>query len=189
MYSIEHVNRRNPAVVCLPPGEIALATGVASMKRAPLMEEYFRAGFGLARWYSQPDLPNFWSLAMKPVYNVLSAVLLAASLLTAAGCAPTPVDTNQMLTDTDVTNKAKAAIYSDPVTKDSSITVNTVKGVVQLTGTVPSDAVKEKAGQLARGVSGAFGLKNDLQVVAPTNASIVIQGQPQIIIQSEPQPK
>lgn len=126
---------------------------------------------------------------MKSIYNALSAVLLAASLLTAAGCAPAPVDTNQMLTDTDVTNKAKAAIYSDPLTKDSSITVNTVKGVVQLTGTVPSEAVKEKAGQLARGASGAFGLKNDLQVVAPSNAPIVIQGQPQIIIQTQPEPK
>jgi hypothetical protein len=129
---------------------------------------------------------------MKSFTNALSAVLLGASLLTAAGCAPTPVDTNQMLTDTDVTNKAKAAIYSDPVTKDSNITVNAVKGVVQLTGTVPSEAVKEKAGQLARGVSGAFGLTNDLQVVVPpppvTSQQIIIQGEPKIIIQGEPQP-
>lgn len=130
---------------------------------------------------------------MKPINNALSAVFLAATLLSAAGCAPTPVDTNQMLTDTDVTNKAKAAIYSDPVTKDSAITVNTVKGVVQLTGTVPSEAAKEKAGQLARGASGAFGLQNDLQVVVPVPTTgtqqIIIQGEPKVIIQSEPAPK
>lgn len=129
---------------------------------------------------------------MKPITNALYAAFLASALLTAAGCAPTPVDTTQMLSDTDVTNKAKTAIYSDPLTKDSNITINTVKGVVQLTGTVPSEAAKEKAGQLARGVSGAFGLKNDLQVVVPpppvTTQQIIIQGEPKVIIQGEPVP-
>lgn len=129
---------------------------------------------------------------MKPIHHALSAVFLAATLLSTTGCAPTPVDTTQYLSDTDVTNKAKAAIYSDPLTKDSNITVNTVKGEVQLTGTVPSEAAKEKAGQLARGASGAFGVKNDLQVVVPqpaaSSSQIIIQGEPKIIIQGEPQP-
>lgn len=130
---------------------------------------------------------------MKPIHHALSAAVLAATLLSATGCAPTPVDTTQYLSDTDVTNKAKAAIYSDPLTKDSNITVNTVKGKVQLTGTVPSEAAKEKAGKLAQGASGAFGVQNDLQVVVPppppvTTQQIIIQGEPKIIIQGEPQP-
>jgi osmotically-inducible protein OsmY len=130
---------------------------------------------------------------MKSISNAFSAVFLAAALLSVTGCETTQVDTTQYLSDTDVTNKAKVAIYSDPLTKDSAITVSTVKGVVQLTGTVPSEAAKEKAGQLARVTSGATGVKNDLQVVvpAPTTGAqqIIIQGEPKIIIQGEPQPK
>jgi osmotically-inducible protein OsmY len=126
---------------------------------------------------------------MKQFNNYFSAVFLAAGLLSVSACSSPPPDTNQYLTDVDVTNKAKAAIYSDPITKDSAITVNTVKGVVQLTGTVPSEAVKEKAGNLARGASGAFGVKNDLQVVVPTAQQIIIQGEPTVIIQGEPAPK
>jgi hyperosmotically inducible protein len=104
---------------------------------------------------------------MKPISNYLSAVFLAATLLSVAGCSSPPPDTTQYLADVDVTNKAKAAIFTDPLTKDGQIDVSTTKGVVQLTGVVSSEAAKERAGYLARHVSGAFGLKNDLQIANP----------------------
>jgi osmotically-inducible protein OsmY len=102
---------------------------------------------------------------MKQLSNSLSAVFLAVTLLSVSACSSPPPDTDQYLTDVDVTNKAKAAIFTDPTTKDSQIAVSTTKGVVQLTGVVSSQAVKDRAGQLARGVSGAFGVKNELQVM------------------------
>jgi hyperosmotically inducible protein len=126
---------------------------------------------------------------MKPMSKTLSAVFLAATMLSVTGCSSPPPDTTQYLSDVDVTNKAKVAIYSDPLTKDSQIIVSTTKGVVQLTGSVSSQAAKEKAGDLARGVSGAFGVKNDLQIINPSPSQIIIKGDPQIIIKEEPQPK
>jgi osmotically-inducible protein OsmY len=119
---------------------------------------------------------------MKPISNALSAIFLAATLLSVTGCSSPAPDTTQYLADNDVTDKAKVAIYSDPLTKDGQINVSTTKGVVQLTGSVSSQAAKDKAGQLARGVSGAFGLKNDLQIINPSPSQV-------IIIKEETQPK
>ena len=101
---------------------------------------------------------------MKNIRNALTAFFLAAILLPAAGCSSPPVDTAQMLTDQDITDKAKVAIYSDPVTKDSEIYVSTVKGIVHLRGSVGSQAVMDKAVQHARSASGAMGVENELTI-------------------------
>jgi hyperosmotically inducible protein len=112
---------------------------------------------------------------MKPISKYFSAVFLAAAMLSVTGCSSPPPDTTQYLSDVDVTNKAKVAIYSDPLTKDGQIVVSTVKGEVQLTGVVSSEAAKKRAGDLARGVSGAFGVKNDLQIINPSPSQIIIK--------------
>jgi hyperosmotically inducible protein len=106
---------------------------------------------------------------MKPIRSYLSAVFLAATMLSVVGCSSAPVNTEQYLADTDVTNKAKAAIFTDPLTKDSQINVSTTKGVVQLTGVVSSQAARDRADQLARGASGALGVKNELQIITPSD--------------------
>ena len=69
-----------------------------------------------------------------------------------------------MLSDQDVSNKVKSAIYSDPVTKDSEIHVTTEKGIVHLKGYVRSQAVLDRAVELARSASGAFGVKTELSI-------------------------
>jgi hyperosmotically inducible protein len=102
---------------------------------------------------------------MNKMSGLVSAVLLAVALLPAAGCSSTKGSAEQMLTDKDVSDKAKMAIYSDPVTKSSEINVNTVKGVVTLSGTVGSKAVMDRAIELARGASGAMSVKNDMVIV------------------------
>ncbi len=101
---------------------------------------------------------------MKQISNYLPAFFLAATLLSVTGCSSTPPDTVQYLSDTDVTDKAKVAIYSDPLTKDNEIYVSTLKGEVHLSGFVSSQAAMDKAADLARGVSGAKGVKNDLRI-------------------------
>ena len=102
---------------------------------------------------------------MKAKRNVLSSALLAAALLQAAGCSAPPVNTEQMLTDKDVTNKVKLAIVSDPLTKNGQIEVETIRGIVHLRGSVGSKEALERAAELARGASGAMGVQNDLIVV------------------------
>ncbi len=101
---------------------------------------------------------------MKQISKYLSAVFLAATLVSAMGCAPTPRDTGQYLEDSDVTTKVKAAIYNDPLTKDNEINVSTFKGVVQLSGYVSSQAAVDKAVELARGTSGVKDVTNDMRL-------------------------
>jgi len=102
---------------------------------------------------------------MKQISNYLSAVFLAATLVSAMGCSPTPQrETVQYLEDSDVTTKVKAAIYNDPLTKDNEINVATFKGVVQLSGFVNSQAVVDRAVDLARSTSGVKSVTNDMRL-------------------------
>jgi hyperosmotically inducible protein len=101
---------------------------------------------------------------MKQISNYLSAVFLAATLVSVMGCSSTPRDTGQYVEDSDVTTKVKAAIYNDPQAKDNEINVSTFKGVVQLSGFVRSQADVDRAVELARGVSGVKGVTNDMRL-------------------------
>jgi osmotically-inducible protein OsmY len=101
---------------------------------------------------------------MKQISNFLSAVFLAASLVSIMGCSSTLRDTGQYLEDSDVTTKVKAAIYNDPLAKDNEIYVSTFKGVVQLSGFVRSQAAVDRAVELARGVSGVKSVANDMRL-------------------------
>jgi len=101
---------------------------------------------------------------MKQLGKYLSAVFLAATLVSVTGCSSTPRDTGQYLEDSDVTTKVKAAIYNDPLAKDNEINVGTFKGVVQLSGFVSSQAAVDRAVELARGVSGVKGVTNDMRL-------------------------
>lgn len=101
---------------------------------------------------------------MKPISNYLSAVFLAVTLVSVMGCSSAPRDTGQYLEDSDVTTKVKAAIYNDPLAKDSEIHVSTFKGIVQLSGFVSSQAAVDRAVELARGVSGVKGVTNDIRL-------------------------
>jgi osmotically-inducible protein OsmY len=101
---------------------------------------------------------------MKQISNYLSAVFLAATLVSVMGCSTPQRETGQYLEDSDVTTKVKAAIYNDPLAKDNEINVATFKGVVQLSGFVSSQAAVDRAVELARGVSGVKGVTNDMRL-------------------------
>jgi len=93
------------------------------------------------------------------------SVLLCIGLLTALfGCAETPMreSTGQFVDDSVITTKVKTAIFSDSALKSLQITVETYKGVVQLSGFVDSAASAAKAGEVAASIEGVKGVKNDL---------------------------
>ncbi|MGY4108455.1 BON domain-containing protein [Aeromonas encheleia] len=69
--------------------------------------------------------------------------------------------------DTEVTAKVKAELLGEPGLKSMKISVDTVGGVVTLTGTVDSKANSEKANALAMAVDGVENVVNKL-VVTPT---------------------
>ena len=103
---------------------------------------------------------------MKAMSKYLSAVFLAVTLGSMAGCASTSDSsaTGQYFDDSVITAKVKAAIFDDPTTKVTEINVETFKGVVQLSGFVTSRAAANRAVELARGVSGVKGVTNDMRL-------------------------
>ena len=70
----------------------------------------------------------------------------------------------EVVDDSVVTTKVKAALVSEPTTKARDITVVTREGIVQLSGFVDSAAEKATAAEVAQGVRGVKEVRNDLQI-------------------------
>jgi hyperosmotically inducible protein len=97
---------------------------------------------------------------MKKIGNYLSAVLMALAVVTLVGCA----STETYMDDSMITTKVKGAILNDPALDVNDISVETVKGTVQLSGFVKTQAEVDRAGVVANGVTGVKNVKNDLHV-------------------------
>jgi hyperosmotically inducible protein len=91
-----------------------------------------------------------------------TALVVGGVLLT--GCQATE---KTPITDSDLTSKAKIALFSDNRGKGRQIDVQTTNGQVMLRGTIHSDAAKQAAEGIAKGLEGVKSVKNDLEVVAP----------------------
>jgi len=99
--------------------------------------------------------------------NVLLRYLMPLALVASfAGCASTPTheSTGQYVDNTVITTEVKAAFAGDDFLKSFQISVTSYKDTVQLSGFVNSQAAKDKAGELARGVKGVKAVKNNLIV-------------------------
>jgi hyperosmotically inducible protein len=66
--------------------------------------------------------------------------------------------------DSTLTAKVKTALIADETTKGTQINVETRDGVVQLAGFVNTDAERDRATQVARGISGVKDVRNDLEI-------------------------
>ena len=96
-------------------------------------------------------------------------VLLCASMLTFAfGCSSNPAPkeetAGQYLDDSVITTRVKAALFDEMSLKTFQITVNTYRGVVQLSGFVDTAEHARRAGEVASRVQGVADVKNDLIV-------------------------
>jgi hyperosmotically inducible protein len=74
------------------------------------------------------------------------------------------LSTGEEITDATITAKVKAALISDTVVKARDIDVDTIDGVVTLTGIVETDSEKRQAETLARGCEGVRAVRNQLEV-------------------------
>jgi osmotically-inducible protein OsmY len=70
----------------------------------------------------------------------------------------------EYIDDSVITTKVKALLAGDDFLKSFQISVETYKGVVQLSGFVGSQKAVDKAGEIARGVNGVKSVKNNLIV-------------------------
>ncbi len=83
-----------------------------------------------------------------------------------AGCASTRTheSTGEYVDDSTITTKVKALLAEDDFLKSFQISVETYKGIVQLSGFVNSQNAVVKAGEVARSVKGVKSVKNNLIV-------------------------
>jgi hyperosmotically inducible periplasmic protein len=104
--------------------------------------------------------------------NILKASLLATAIALGFGAATVSANdgidrTNeQVLTDAAITASLKTKLLADPRTEGFDINVETVNGVVHLTGGADTAADKAAATELANTVDGVVLIKNDLVVAA-----------------------
>lgn len=103
---------------------------------------------------------------MKKKTLFLSYLLAFILLATFVACASSPKQesTGDYVDDSVITTKVKSQIAADDFLKSFEISVETRKGVVQLSGWVASQKAIDKAGQIARGVGGVKSVKNNLAV-------------------------
>jgi hyperosmotically inducible protein len=95
----------------------------------------------------------------------LPKVIIAAALMVSA-CSPIEgrETTGQYVDDATISTKVRADLLKEQALKGFDIHVQTEKDVVQLSGFVSSQSQKMEAENIARGVSGVRGVKNDIIV-------------------------
>jgi len=96
-------------------------------------------------------------------FKLIISLLLVMAI---AGCAggATHESTGEFLDDSVLTTKVKTSILGDSRLKSLQITVETFKGIVQLSGFVDSAAAATRAVELARTVKGVKSVNNSLIV-------------------------
>jgi hyperosmotically inducible protein len=77
---------------------------------------------------------------------------------------PKQESAGEYLDDTVITTEVKSLLAKDDLLKSFQISVETNKGIVQLSGFVGSQQAVDKAGEIARSVKGVASVKNDLNV-------------------------
>jgi hyperosmotically inducible periplasmic protein len=94
---------------------------------------------------------------------VLSSLTLAPLVLT-TGCAVTSgrESTGQYAKDKEIAARVKTRLYADPSTKGTEIEVQALRGVVQLSGFVDSQAARNRAGEIAASTPGVSEVYNNL---------------------------
>ena len=103
--------------------------------------------------------------------NTRFAAALAAALAFGflGGCAVTrdQQTVGAYVDDATITTRLKAKYAEDPTVGAMAISVETLNGVVQLSGFAKSASEKAQAEKLARDISGVKSVKNDIVVRPP----------------------
>ena len=100
------------------------------------------------------------------IMSVLICIGFLAGLFGIFGCATSQKheSTGEYLDDSVITTKVKSEILGESSLKTLQISVETYKGVVQLSGFVDSAQSVTKAAEVAARVKGVVSVKNDLIV-------------------------
>lgn len=96
----------------------------------------------------------------------LAAAMTAAALLTATGCAVSrgQQTVGAYVDDAGITTLVKSRMVESKLVSASSISVETLNGVVMLSGFAKSSVEKAEAERIARGVNNVTLVKNEIAV-------------------------
>jgi osmotically-inducible protein OsmY len=103
---------------------------------------------------------------MKKRNTVIHCLLLLMLIATFVACASTSKQesTGEYVDDSVITTKVKSLLAGDDFLKSFRISVETYKGVVQMSGFVSSQRAVDKAARIARSVKGVRSVNNRLIV-------------------------
>ena len=98
--------------------------------------------------------------------TLLVAAAAAAAVVTTTGCAVArdQQTVGSYIDDSTLTTRVKAKFAEDPTVSAMAISVETLKGEVQLSGFAKSTEEKSKAETLARDTSGVQSVRNSIVV-------------------------
>jgi hypothetical protein len=102
--------------------------------------------------------------AMSKLRVMVPPLIILAFMMVLLSCAAgtKSESTGEYFDDSVITTKVKSLLVKDTVLKAFQISVETYRGVVQLSGFVNSQTTIDRAGEIARGVSGVKSVKNNL---------------------------
>jgi osmotically-inducible protein OsmY len=103
---------------------------------------------------------------MKKRNLIIPCLLFLLLIASFSGCAATRThgSTGDYVDDSVITTKIKSLLAEDDFLKSFQISVETYKGVVQLSGFVNSQKASTQAAKIAKSVRGVKSVKNDLIV-------------------------
>ena len=103
---------------------------------------------------------------MKKRNRFVGYFVLLMLIATFVACASTSKQESagEYVDDSVITTKVKSLLAADDFLKSFQISVETYKGIVQLSGFVNSQQAVDKAVQIARSVKGVTSVRNDLIV-------------------------
>lgn len=100
----------------------------------------------------------------RTIFTSYLLVLMLVATFVACASSPKQESPGEFIDDSVITTKVKTLLANDDFLKSFQISVETRKGVVQLSGFVDSQDAVNKAGQIARSVGGVRSVKNSLTV-------------------------
>jgi len=98
------------------------------------------------------------------IHTRLLVTALATVLVTACAGTPQRESTGEFIDDTAITTRVKTALLADTQVSGITISVETFKGTVQLSGFANTLAERDKATDVAKSVAGVKAVKNDIRL-------------------------
>ena len=100
------------------------------------------------------------------IRTTLALAMTAAVLLTAPGCAVTrgQESVGNYVDDATITTQVKSRFVENKLVDAASISVETMKGTVMLSGFAKNGAERNTAENIARGVKGVTSVRNEIAV-------------------------